>query len=132
MIYSLRKGLSTYTEGPGFSMPPYEHGHVFRTVSTHPEPEMVHGHISWIGKQKQQKPPKPQKGVKSPGGFREKMRKLVVGPRKEGPEQRKEKKGEEKNDWDARGTIKKNLSPGNRRPCFICFSSVYPGGPEFL
>lgn len=98
MIYSLRKGLSTYTEGPGFSMPPYEHGHVFRTVSTHPEPEMVHGHISWIGKQKQQKPPKPQKGIKSPGGFREKMRKLVVGPRKEGPEQKIEKKGEEKND----------------------------------
>lgn len=52
MIYSLRKGLSTYTEGPGFSMPPYEHGHVFKTVSSHPEPELVHGHVSWLGRQR--------------------------------------------------------------------------------
>ncbi len=52
MIYSLRKGLSNYTEGPGFSMPPYEHGHVFKTVSSHPEPELVHGHVSWLGKQR--------------------------------------------------------------------------------
>ncbi len=61
MIYSLRKGLATYTEGPGFSMPPYEHGHVFRTALTHPEPELVHGHVSWIGKPRQH-PKKPQKG----------------------------------------------------------------------
>ncbi len=52
MIYSLRKGLSNYTEGPGFSMPPYEHGHVFKTVSSHPEPELVHGHVSWLGRQR--------------------------------------------------------------------------------
>jgi choline/glycine/proline betaine transport protein len=52
MIYSLRKGLAGYTEGPGFSMPPYEHGHVFRTVSTHPEPDIVHGHVSWLGRHK--------------------------------------------------------------------------------
>lgn len=58
MIYSLRKGLSEYTEGPGFSMPPYEHGRVFRTVFSHPQPELVHGHASWIAKRK---PPKTQR-----------------------------------------------------------------------
>lgn len=52
MIYSLRKGLAGYREGPGFSMAPYEHGHVFRTVSTHPEPDLVHGHVSWLGRQR--------------------------------------------------------------------------------
>jgi choline/glycine/proline betaine transport protein len=56
MIYSLRKGLAGYTEGPGFSLPPYEHGHVFRTVGSHPEPEMVHGHVSWIGRPRTARP----------------------------------------------------------------------------
>ncbi len=57
MMYSLRKGLATYTEGPGFSMPPYDHGRVFRTALSHPEPEMVHGHISWVGKAKKARSP---------------------------------------------------------------------------
>ncbi len=57
MIYSLRKGLSEYTEGPGFSMPPYEHGRVFRTAFSHPEPEMVHGHVSWIARPKSRSRP---------------------------------------------------------------------------
>ena len=52
MAYSLRKGLSRYTEGPGFSMPPYEKGRLFRVGWSHPEPELVHGHLSWLGKQK--------------------------------------------------------------------------------
>ena len=52
MTYSLQKGLSEYTEGPGFSMPPYEHGRVFGVAWEHPEPELVHGHLSWLGKQK--------------------------------------------------------------------------------
>ncbi len=52
MMYSLRKGLANYTEGPGFSMPSYEHGHAFRTILTHPEPDLVHGHLSWIGKRR--------------------------------------------------------------------------------
>lgn len=52
MAYSLRKGLSKYTEGPGFSMPPYEQGRLFRVGWSHPEPELVHGHLSWLGRQK--------------------------------------------------------------------------------
>lgn len=59
MMFSLRKGLAGYTEGPGFSMPPYEHGKVFRTVTTHPEPDVVHGHLSWIGGQEEREPIKP-------------------------------------------------------------------------
>lgn len=62
MIYSLRRGLAEYTEGPGFSLPPYEHGHVFRTAVSHPEPELVHGHVSWLGK-----PRAPRRFAASPG-----------------------------------------------------------------
>ena len=69
MIYSLRKGLADYREGPGFSLPPYEHGHVFRTVASHPEPGMVHGHVSWLGKHRE--PPAragEKKGARTKGG----------------------------------------------------------------
>ncbi len=52
MIYSLRKGMEGYVEGPGFSMPSYEHGQVFKTAFSHPEPDLVHGHLSWIRRQK--------------------------------------------------------------------------------
>ncbi len=47
MIYSLFRGLSTYKEAPGFSMLPYEHGRLLRTIPSHPQPEMVHGHVMW-------------------------------------------------------------------------------------
>ncbi|MFP3959353.1 MAG: BCCT family transporter [Spirochaetaceae bacterium] len=81
MSYSLRKGLAGYSEGPGFSMPPYEHGHVFRTVSSHPQPEMVHGHVSWISGDR--RPPRPaERGgpATSPG-----MRlKHILTPKKKG------------------------------------------------
>ncbi|MFW6364265.1 MAG: BCCT family transporter, partial [Spirochaeta sp.] len=56
MIFSLRKGLSGYTEGPGYSMPAYKHGHVFRTAASHPEPDLVHGHVSWLGKARVKEP----------------------------------------------------------------------------
>ena len=76
MIYSLHKGLSDYSEGPGFSMPPYEHGHVFRTVYSHPEPEMVHGHVSWLGKQRGKRPVREPEAAQT---FGKRMRR-VFGP----------------------------------------------------
>jgi choline/glycine/proline betaine transport protein len=92
MIYSLYKGLAGYTEGPGFSMPPYEHGHVFRTAWSHPEPELVHGHLSWLGKPRQPKKPTkklPRKPIKhrpseeqreeEKPSFRERLKELFRG-----------------------------------------------------
>ncbi|MFW5827066.1 MAG: BCCT family transporter [Alkalispirochaeta sp.] len=83
MIYSLRRGLAEYTEGPGFSLPPYEHGHVFRTAVSHPEPELVHGHVSWLGKPRSSRrggvshAPRAEQAQRKPSRFRERLRKLV-------------------------------------------------------
>ena len=75
-MFSLRKGLAGYTEGPGFSMPPYEHGKVFRTVTTHPEPDVVHGHLSWIGGHEERTPREPER---KPGANRERKAKRRRG-----------------------------------------------------
>lgn len=83
MIYSLRRGLAEYTEGPGFSLPPYEHGHVFRTAVSHPEPELVQGHVSWLGKPRSprhigaSRGQRQKKTSRPPSRFRERLRKLV-------------------------------------------------------
>ncbi len=74
MVYSLRKGLAGYTEGPGFSMPGYENGHVFRTALTHPEPDLVHGHLSWLGK--------PRKSRKKTGSAGRKKQEKDEGTKK--------------------------------------------------
>ncbi|MEX2445571.1 MAG: BCCT family transporter, partial [Alkalispirochaeta sp.] len=83
MVFSLRRGLADYTEGPGFSLPPYEHGHVFRTAVSHPEPELVHGHVSWLGKprapRRESAPrgPRPSKTAGAPSSLRQRLRRLV-------------------------------------------------------
>jgi choline/glycine/proline betaine transport protein len=94
MVFSLRRGLAEYTEGPGFSLPPYEHGHVFRTAASHPEPELVHGHVSWLGKPRVQRRPGTSRGPRpktdsgAPSGFRERVRRLLSprAPHDEQPE----------------------------------------------
>jgi len=45
MVYSLFRGLAQYREAPGFSMPPYLHGRLTRTVPSRPQPDVVHGHM---------------------------------------------------------------------------------------
>src|SRR6056297_2095617 len=90
MIYSLRKGLSTYTEGPGFSMPPYEHGHIFKTVSSHPEPELVHGHVSWLGRQRHSRRV-PREGTREKAGTRSVKR--LFGGKKQNKDKNRKTRG---------------------------------------
>ena len=94
MIYSLRKGLANYTEGPGFSLPPYEHGHVFKTVSSHPEPELVHGHVSWLGKQKPLR--SDVSGAGAAKGGKKTLQRLFVG--KKAKQEKKEKDNKQGNE----------------------------------
>ncbi len=81
MIYSLWKGLSDYTEGPGFSMPEYHFGSAMRTASSKPQPELVHGHFIWRG-QAARAAKEAGYGVKTtrkPGGLGKRLRRLVGG-----------------------------------------------------